>query len=577
MNNLKKIFKFILIVIIILSLSILNTPSPSVYCSNYIEFYDKDNNLIKSEIKDRKSKYIKLNEINKHTIDAFIIYEDKNFYSHKGFDIKRIIKSFFTNLINFKYISGGSTITQQYARLLFLNNEKSLIRKIKEAYYTIKLETTYSKDEILEGYLNNIYLGHGCYGIEAASNYYFNKSTSQLTLEESALLASLPSSPNNASPINDYNRAMKRKNIVLQKMYENKKISQSEYLNALSKDISISKTSLIKSNLDYYLDKVKLDVKSLNLPLYKGLKIYTHLDTSLYNTINEIITKYENNEDELSIIILKNNSNKALLTLGGYNYNKSSYNRSLYSKRQIGSTIKTFLYAFALENKVNENTLFKSEKTIFNIKGYDSPYSPSNSNNIYANRNIDMREAYSVSDNIYATKTLLLLGSDNFKKYLNKYNLNVDKAVVSLALGSCEFTLFELANAYSVFANNGYYINYSFIDKVTDFYDSPLYTSSYKQTIAINKNINSRMIDLMYLPFKNNKYYISPTMSKYNINDTYGKTGSTKTDSYVVAITKEHTIAIRVGVDDSSSVFYNYQTPKQILKDITYRLKQKSA
>ena len=175
--------------------------------------------------------------------------------------------------MNFKYISGGSTITQQYARLLFLNNEKSLIRKIKEAYYTIKLETTYSKDEILEGYLNNIYLGHGCYGIEAASNYYFNKSTSQLTLEESALLASLPSSPNNASPINDYNRAMKRKNIVLQKMYENKTISQSEYLNALSKDISISKTSLIKSNLDYYLEKVKLDVKSLNLPLYKGLKI----------------------------------------------------------------------------------------------------------------------------------------------------------------------------------------------------------------------------------------------------------------------------------------------------------------
>ena len=173
-----------------------------------------------SEIKEKTSKYIYLNDLNKYTIDAFIAFEDKNFYSHKGFDFPRIIKSFFTNIVNTNITSGASTITQQYARISFLNNEKTIMRKLKEAYYTIRLESKYNKDEILEGYLNNIYLGHGCYGIECASNYYFNKSSTLLTINESALLASLASSPSYSSPINNYNRSMARKNRVLEAMYK---------------------------------------------------------------------------------------------------------------------------------------------------------------------------------------------------------------------------------------------------------------------------------------------------------------------------------------------------------------------
>ena len=146
-------------------------------------------------------------------------------------------------------------------------------------------------------------------------------------------------------------------------MYENKAISESEYLIAKEKNIVLSNKADINDNINYYLDRVKLELDSLNLSLFKGLKVYTNIDIKLYEKVDSIVKEYNTSEDELSLIILENNSNRVLLTLGGYSYNKSNYNRSLYSKRQIGSTIKTFLYAFALESNISEDTLFKSEKT----------------------------------------------------------------------------------------------------------------------------------------------------------------------------------------------------------------------
>ena len=184
-------------------MALLNIPISTIYRANHIEFYDKNNNLIASEIENKPGEYVYLTELNDYTLKAFIAFEDKNFYAHKGFDSLRIIKSFFNNILTLSFNQGASTITQQYARTIFLSNKKSISRKLKEAYYTIKIENKYSKDQILEGYLNTIYLGHGCYGIDAASNYYFGKSSKQLSLSESAILASLASSPSSSSPFNN--------------------------------------------------------------------------------------------------------------------------------------------------------------------------------------------------------------------------------------------------------------------------------------------------------------------------------------------------------------------------------------
>lgn len=568
MNNLKKILNYSLILLLILSLSTFTLPIKHVYKENYVEYYDVNGNLLTSEIKEKTSKYIHLKDLNNYTIDAFIAYEDKNFYSHRGFDFLRIIKSFLTNIVNSNISSGASTITQQYARISFLNNEKTLMRKIKEAYYTIKLESKYSKDEILEGYLNQIYLGHGCYGIECASNYYFNKSSKDLTLNESALLASLASSPTKSSPINNYSLAMIRKNRVLEAMYKEKYISKNEYHLNSKNDVTLNVQKESKNNIHYYLDRVKFEIKQLNIPYNKGLKVYTNLDLNVYKALNNLITSYKSLDHEISVLIFKNNSNKIVFNLGGYDYENSSYNRALYSKRQVGSTIKTFLFALAMENDIGIDTKFKSEKTTFHIKGYQD-YAPSNANNKYANRPINMEEAFATSDNIYATKLLLLLGSKNFVNYLKKFKLNIENGLPSLALGSAEFSLFELSKAYSIFANNGNYIDYSFINYITDSYNNVLYSSDMNKELILSSSVTKKIQNLLYLPFKTSNYYTHSTMGLYKINNMYGKTGSTKTDSYIIGITEEYLIAIRCGVDKMTDAFYSYATPKKIIKEIS--------
>ena len=567
-NNLKKILKYSLIILLIFSISIFSVPISNVYKSNNLEFYDVNGNLIKEEIHNKESKYIHLSELPEYTINAFVDFEDKNFFNHHGFDFSRIISSLFSNIKNQKIISGASTITQQYARTIFLNNEKSIIRKIKEAFYTIKLEYKYTKDEILEGYLNNIYLGHGCYGIECASHLYFNKSSKDLTLSESALLASLPSSPNNSSPINNYKKAIQRKNLVLKAMLKQHHISDVEYKKEMQVEPKIVQSSENLSNIEFYLDEIKSELKSLNISDIKGLKIYTNLNLELYQKVNAITSKYTNKNDELSLLILENNTNKILVNLGSYEYSKSNYNRALYSKRQIGSTIKSFLFSFAIENGLNFDTLLYSKPTTFNIKNYGL-YTPTNYNNTYAYEQINMIEAFAVSDNIYASKLLFLLGSNNFVEYLKKFNLITNKSIPSLALGTCEFTLLELTQAYSVFANDGKYYNYSFIDKIYDGYSNLLYKSNKQSSIALDHKTSNTMQKLLLAPFSNENYYTNSTMGKYYIKSMYGKTGSTTHDSYVIAYSNKYTIGIRVGVDDINDKLIHYSTPKKILKEIS--------
>ena len=554
--NLKKIITCLLISLIIFSISILNIPTPLVYKANFVEFYDKNGNLIVSEIENKNGDYVYLEDLSPYTINAFISFEDKNFYSHKGFDSLRMIKSFFKNLFTLSFSQGASTITQQYARTLFLSNKKSLIRKIKEAYYTIKLESKYSKNEILEGYLNTIYLGHGCYGIDAASKYYFNKSSKDLTLEEAATLASLPSSPTTSSPYINYEKSKERRSLVLKAMKDEGYITLFQYKDAKNKELNLNEKHLLETNIQYYLDKVKEEIKLKNFSNLKGIKAYTNIDTNLYQIVLPLIEKYYSKKYQLSLIILENNTNKVVLDIGGFNYQESNYNRSLNSKRQIGSTIKTFLYSLALENNFTLDTLLTSEATTFKIKDYGE-YSPSNSNNMYANKKITMKEAYAVSDNIYAVKTLLLLGSDNFIKYLNRFNLKTEESVPSIALGSCEFTLFDLVKAYSVYANDGYYYNYSFINKIVDSYGNTLYNNNISKNQIANKSIVNQIKELMSLPFYNNGYYTKSTLQNYNIKGYYGKSGSTSNDSYLILFNSKYTIGVWMG-NDTNDYLYDY-------------------
>ena len=395
--------------------------------SNSIFMYDKDNKSF-YEGNNGTKKWIKLKDISKYLINATIYSEDKNFYNHPGFDVPRIVKSSFVNLKSKELKEGASTITQQYARNLFLTFDKTWERKFKEGWYAFKLESQYSKDEILEGYLNTINYGNGILGIENASLYYFNKSAKDLNLAESTMLAGIPKSPNNYSPLNDEKSAKERQKQILQALVNNKVISKDTMNETLNVKLSFygKKENLNLSTIMYYQDAVIRELQSLKIVSddtirQEGLKIYTALDVGAQTVLEESIKNNLEKKEEMqaSSIMMDPNNGEIIALAGGKDYSKSQFNRAVQSKRQVGSTMKPLLYYAALENGLTASTTFLSKPTTFSLDG-GLTYSPSNYGNIYPNDNITMALAIVYSDNIYSVKTPLFLGENTLIDYSRK-------------------------------------------------------------------------------------------------------------------------------------------------------------
>lgn len=574
-----KYIKFFLSFLLIFSFFIVSmiyiTPSIILNKPNYIEIYDQNNELIYSELYQNKSEYIDLNTLNDYTYNAFVAIEDKNFYNHHGFDIKRNIQAFFINLFSFSIKQGASTISQQYARNTLLNNKRTLSRKIKEAFYTIKIEQKYSKFEILEGYLNSLYFGHGITGIGGASKYYFNKNPSDLTIAESAILAGICNAPSIYSPSNNKENTIKRQRLVLYQMLIENYITQEQYQQAINEQITYHLVKENSNNFNYYKDSILNQLDKLNIyskqNLQKGLKIYTNIDIELTNKINDILKKYIplNKDTQLSIVILEPFSNKILYLNGGFDYNTSSYNRAINASRQVGSTIKPLIYSLALANGFSPSTLLTSEETTFNIKNI-GVYSPKNPNNKYADQEIDMIQAIALSDNIYALKTLLLLGSENLVKMLNLFEIENIEALPSIALGTINTSLLKLTAIYNTFASLGEYYTPSFITKVTDFNNNILYKNPNKHKKILDESNTLILNQMLTSTFDSSlNSYLNATMSNYKPNNIYAsKSGTTKNDSYVMAYNPNYTIGIWCG-SDSNNNFANFTLPKQLFKEIS--------
>ena len=361
--------------------------------------------------------------------------------------------------------------------------------------------------------------------------------------------------------------------------YKYKYIDIEQYNTALNYNLNIIKEekSLIASNLNYYIDATINNLKDKNIynkhNLLKGLKIYLNLDLNIFNEINSIIDKYkkELNELETSIVILEPNTSNVLTIIGGKNYNESNLNRALVSNRQVGSLIKPLLYYLGLLNGYSPLTKFESKKTTFNIQDYGE-YSPKNYNNNYPNRNITMIEAIGTSDNIYAIKLGLKLGSENFKKAISFFTENEINALPSLFLGSNEMTLLELAKMYNAFASLGDYYSSNFYNKVTDFNNQDLITKGNSKHTYLLKKYVTVLNQLLLAPFdKNINKDNKPTMINYQTNVKYSaKSGSTNSDSYVIGYNPNYTIAVWCGSDEGKEIS---KTPtKKIFQDIANRL-----
>lgn len=538
------------------------TPKLEINKSKSYYLYDTKNELVFNDDKD----WVSLQEISPYLIEATLSTEDKHFYKHIGFDYLRISKAIINNIIKGDKSEGASTISQQYARNLFLNFEKTWKRKIDEALLATELEVHYTKDEILEGYLNTINYG-GVYGIEAASKYYFNKSAKDLTLEEASMLAGIPKSPNNYSPVKNYSKAKERQKIVLKLMKDNKKITEKEYNNAINKNLQIigKKEKNNITSINYFRDSVLEEIKKLtNIPeeITKtgGLKIYTTLDIEAQENLEKAVYSYVNDETEVetAAIMMNPNTGGVMAMIGGNSYYKSEYNRATKAKRQVGSTMKPLLYYSALENGFTASSSFTSEKTTFTFAG-DKTYSPNNYNNTYANSPISMAAAISYSDNIYAVKTHLFLGENILINTAKRLGITSNLIEIpSLALGTEEISLLEMTTSYSAFANLGYKVEPHFIKKIVDSKGNVLYENKEEKELILNQSLTFILNEMLtYTYNKNFIDYNYPTLISLlpNITHKYSiKSGTTDTDLLIIGYNKDAVLSIWNGYDDNSKI-----------------------
>lgn len=513
-----------------------------------------------------EKEWVKLDEISSYLIKSTIEIEDKKFYEHHGFDVLRIGKAFLNNIKNGHIVEGASTITQQYAKNLYLDFDKTFKRKIDELWYTIQIESHYSKDEILEGYLNTINYGHGNYGIKNASQFYFNKNPSELTLAESCILANIPKSPNNYSPINNYEISNKRKERTLNSLLEDKVITKEEYEEAINEEVVLygKKEKNNLTTLMYYQDAVFKELKNLKgIPstylTTGGLKIYTNLDLEAQTILEDNIKKtIQNDSLQVNSIIMTPNDSKIIALVGGRDYNKSQFNRSINSKRQVGSTMKPILYYTALENGFTASSSFLSTKTSFNLAN-DTVYSPKNYGDIYGNKEISMGEAIALSDNVYAIKTHLFLGEKAMIETAYKMGIKTKlDEVASLPLGTNELGIIEITNAYATLANSGIYNEPYLISKVTDMNDNILYEHKDNPEVELDYKLVYILNNLLSLTYDYDLVdYSYPTNISINalLSHKYAiKSGSTSTDNWVIGFNKNAVMSIWVGYDDNEKL-----------------------
>lgn len=556
------------------------TPSINIKNSNEIQILDNKEKIIYQG--SSSNKWVSIKNISPYVIDAVVSTEDKYFYKHLGFDYLRIMKAMYLNIKNKDIVQGASTISQQYVKNLFLDFDQNWERKIDEAFLTLELEMHYTKDEILEGYLNTINFGQGNYGIEAASNFYFNKHANELSLEEAIMLAGIPKNPSNFNPISNYEEAVNRAKVVAKSMVNNNCLSEETANNLYLQPLNIygKRDSNNLSTLMYYQDAVMEELNSINtipksLIDSGGLKIYTNLDLEAQTNLeNAIKANMLEDSTQVASIMIEPTSGKVIALVGGRDHAVSQYNRVTQAKRQVGSTIKPFLYYSALSQNMTSASTFKSEETTF-VFSNSKTYSPTNFANAYANSDITMAAAISYSDNIYAVKTHLFLGEETLAKTLQTAGLKEKlEAVPSLALGATELNMMDYATAYTTLASGGYYNEPYLISKVEDSKGNVLYEKKREKEMVLNSNyvyiLNEMMRDTYNSAFIS---YSSPTVLSIASKMTHRyaiKTGTTDNDYWTVGYNKDCLTLVWTGNDNNEKLNSNYsKITKNIWVDAT--------
>lgn len=512
-------------------------------------------------------------EIPENLKNAFIAIEDKKFYSHNGIHFKGLIRAIFTNIRKGKASQGGSSITQQLAKNAFLTSERKLSRKIKEAILTFELERTYTKNEILEKYLNEIYFGSGSYGVKTAAKQFFQKNISDINLAEAALLAAIPNRPSKYDPVRNLDNALQRQQVILKEMLNDKKITEEEYQKALThKFVLEDENDKIKpsENLTViYSKKAKKTYKNPEFTalvedflqdmysddeIYKGgLKIYTTLDIDYQRVAKEVFDNYEffRNQDLNGAMITIDPFTGGIISIvGGKKYKAKNFNRALMAKRQYGSSFKPFIYLAAMQNGFTPYSV-----VVDNFLSYGS-WAPKNYAGTYSG-NSTLVNSLNFSINIPAIKLLDSIGVKKFAEETNSLKLSSEIKDLTAALGSIEGSPLNLAIGFSLFVNGGYMIEPTLIREVRDAQDTLIYIAEPKKE-KIYDSIDTSIITAMLKSVVSNG--TAGRAKVYDRNgrpiEQGGKTGTTNENRSIwfTGITSDYVTVAYIGRDDNKPI-----------------------
>lgn len=538
-----------------------------------ITIYDHDGNVLYESNFKKNMEWTPLADIPERIQKAFVSVEDKRFYFHAGFDPIRIAKAVKNNMSQGEVVEGGSTITQQYAKNLFLTNEQTMSRKIQEFFYATRLEMQYSKGEILEGYLNTLYYGHGIYGIRNAARFFFDRELDQLDIAQTAMLIGIPNGPSLYSPYLHPDYAKNRQELILSILLHNDVITEKEYDTAIKEELKYAdheKQPAIYGNEEYFITAVlnQLDQKGL-LDKSNTLHVMTGYDPKVQNALMQAIQQGMDNTDDLecAAIVLEPYTSHVLAIAGGKDYTLSQYNRALYAQRQVASTIKPLLYYNALQQGFTPSSTFISQPTSFHVGNQE--YEPQNYENRYPYREISMINAIAMSDNIYAVKTHLFLGTGTLHQSLLDFGIRQSEENPSEALGTVNMSVYELGNIYNTFASEGLYHEPSLIQRVDDGNGKVLYEEDTQNKRLLDRDTTLILNQMLTATYDlRNRTTAYPTMSGYAPNTKVAvKSGTSEWDGWVVGFNPQYTVAVWTGFDDNRPLEKAYYAPaKDIFK-----------
>lgn len=536
--------------------------------------YDKNNNVV--DVLEAESRdAVKLEDVSPYVKEAFLAIEDKKFYSHHGLHFKGIIRAVLTNFLKGKATQGGSSITQQLAKNAFLTPERTFSRKVKEAILAYQIERTYTKDEILERYLNEIYFGSGSYGIKNAADQYFRKDPKDLNIAEAALLAGIPNRPTKYDPNRSLENALHRQQIILKEMFEDGRITKEEYEEALAYKFELENEENVKNVPEntsiiynrrpkkaYNNPELTTIVENYLAEIYddeqiysSGLKIYTTIDLDYQKVARDTFNAYpyfKNKEINGAMVTLDPFTGGIISIVGGKNFKAGNFDRATMARRQLGSSFKPFVYLKALEEGYEPYSVVVNDFVAY------GKWAPKNFDGRYT-FNSTLVNSLNLSLNIPAVKLMDAVTVDAFKEEMtDKIKLSSEVQDLTAALGSVDSTPVNTAANFSIFVNGGYIVKPNIIREIRDNQDILIYVADIEKVKAFDS------VDVSVITAMLKSVVSNGTATKARVVDKSGrpiqqggKTGTTsehRTASFV-GITPEYVTVCYIGRDDNKPMY----------------------